>query len=221
MTAPTLPVVPQEVPVEHRADAEAALEVLLDAALEPIVDMVVRGVEGGYEAASHDGRVRFRRDGHGGYEVTAVEGENPLADQSTDRYTPLADEVAHKHPHRRDNAYPHAFDHVAQLFDSPAAPDLCVLHSSAHNWEDQGGHLGEHGALAIVQARAPFVLAGKGVRGLGMAPRSARTVDVAPTIAALLGLPVPKRVDGAPLAPGATGRVLAAVLAAPDGQSPH
>ena len=37
---------------------------------------------------------------------------------------------------------------IAQLFDSPAAPDLCVLHSAAHNWEDQGGHRGEHGGAA-------------------------------------------------------------------------
>ncbi len=179
--------VPHEVPVEHRSEAEAALSVLLDRALDPIVDMVVRAIDGEYEAASHDGSVRFRRDGAGGYEVTATQGEDPLADQSTDRYASLPEELAHKHPHRRDNAYPHAFDHIAQLFDSPAAPDLCVLHSSAHNWEDQGGHFGEHGALAIVQARAPFIVAGKGARQLGVAPLSARTVDVAPTIAALLG----------------------------------
>ena len=197
MTAPApAPPTPHEVPPEHRPHAEAALGVLLDSALDPIVDMVVRAVDGEYEAASHDGRVRFRRDGSGGYEVTATDGSDPLADQSTDRYAPLADEIAHKHPHRRDNAYPHAFDHIAQLFDSPAAPDLCVLHSSAHNWEDQGGHFGEHGALAVVQARAPFSVAGKGVRRRGVAPIAARTVDVAPTIAALLGC-APLDTDGA------------------------
>ena len=90
-------------------------------------------------------------------------GADPLADGSLDRFTPLADELAHPHPHRSENAYPYAHDHIAQLFDHPAAPDLCVLHSAAHNWEDQGGHLGEHGSLGIVQARAPLVLAGKGV----------------------------------------------------------
>ena len=65
-------------------------------------------------------------------------------------------------PPRDANSYPFAFDHVAQLFDHPAAPDLCVLHSAAHNWEDQGGHRGEHGSLGIVQARAPFVDRGQG-----------------------------------------------------------
>ena len=64
--------------------------------------------------------------------------------------------------------------------------DLCVLHTGAHNWEDQGGHRGEHGSLGIVQARAPFVVAGKGVRNDGIVPRSGRLVDLAPTVAELL-----------------------------------
>ena len=62
-----------------------------------------------------------------------------------------------------------------------------MLHSGAHNWEDQGGHRGEHGSLGIVQARAPFVIAGKGVRNDGIVPRAGRLVDVAPTVAELLG----------------------------------
>src|SRR5947209_7376133 len=121
MTASTVPALsgptPHQVPDEHRAVAEAALEVLLDSALEPIVDMVVRYVDGEYQAASHDGAVRFRRTDEGGYEVTAIEGADPLADQSTDKFSPLADELANMYPHRRANAYPHAFDHIAQLFD--------------------------------------------------------------------------------------------------------
>ena len=89
--------------------------------------------------------------------ITAESGRNPLADQSTDKFTPLAAEIAEQHPHRRDNTYPHAYDQISQLFDSPAAPDLCVIHSASHNWDDQGGHLGEHGSLGLVQARAPLV----------------------------------------------------------------
>jgi arylsulfatase A-like enzyme len=173
---------------ERESAADAALEILTDPALDPIVDMVLVARDGGYEARSHDGSLRFRRDEGGSFEVLETTGANPLADQSTDRFSPLADELAHPAPHRRDNAYPHAFEHVAQIFDHPAAPDLCVLHSAAHNWEDHGGHRGEHGSLGIVQARAPFVLAGKGVRSDGMVPRSARLVDVAPTLLALLGI---------------------------------
>ena len=178
---------------EHAVDAERAIDILLDSALDPIVDMVILARDGHYEALSHDGRVEFRRSGEG-FEVLAVEGRDPLADQSTDALSPLEAELAHRYPHRGSNAYPHAFEHTAQLFDSPAAPDLCVVHSAAHNWEDQGGHRGEHGSLGIVQARAPFVLAGRGVRAQGVVPRSTRMVDVAPTFAELL--------DVAPLADG-------------------
>ena len=66
-----------------------------------------------------------------------------------------ADERANPFPKRAHNAYPHAFDQIAQLFDAPAAPDLCVLHSAAHNWEDQGGHLGEHGSLPRAPRASP------------------------------------------------------------------
>jgi predicted AlkP superfamily pyrophosphatase or phosphodiesterase len=172
-------------------DPDRALGVLLDPGLAPIVDMVVRRTgDGTYEAASADGRVEFRRHGDGGvdaYERTGGEGQDPIADQSLDKLVGLTAETADPHPARRDNAYPFAYDHIAQLFDHPAAPDLCVLHSAAHNWEDQGGHRGEHGSLGVVQARAPFVIAGKGVRNEGVVPRGGRLVDVAPTIAELLG----------------------------------
>ena len=63
-----------------------------------------------------------------------------------------------------------------------------MIHSASHNWEDQGGHRGEHGSLGVVQARAPFVIAGKGVRNDGLVARSGRLVDVAPTVCALLGV---------------------------------
>ena len=182
---------------ERAEAAERALAVLTDSSLEPIVDMVLLARDGAYEARTHEGSVRFSRQADG-FQVLETEGRDPLADQSVAKFSPLADEVANQHPHRRDNAYPQAFDQVAQLFDHPAAPDLCVIHSAGHNWEDQGGHRGEHGSLGVVQARAPFVLAGKGVRSDGLVDRSARLVDVAPTLLALLG--VPSGADGAVLA---------------------
>ena len=187
MTATTPRSAAHEVTSEVEEEVQRALDILLDAQLDPIVDMVLLSRGGAYEARSHDGGVRFRRTERGQYETLGVDGENPLADQSTDKFTPLAAEVAHKHPHRRDNAYPFAFDQVGQLFDHPAAPDLCVIHSPAHNWADQGGHLGEHGSLDTVQARAPFIVAGAGVRADGVVPRAGRLVDVAPTVLALLG----------------------------------
>ena len=178
---------PHEVPDALRAPVEAALSVLVDYALAEIVDMVLTHRDGVYEARSADGRVTFGRSADGTYALLEVEGRDPLADQSASKFSPLADEQAHPYPKRHDNAYPHAYEQIAQLFDAAAAPDLCVIHSAAHNWEDQGGHLGEHGSLDVVQARAPFVLAGKGVRSSGFVPRAARLVDIAPTLCALLG----------------------------------
>jgi hypothetical protein len=202
--------VPVGLAPEREEAAARALEVLTDAALDPVVDMVLCCRDGVYEAAAHTGRVVFRR-ADGGFERLSVEGEDPLADQSPERFSPLAAERAALHPHRRDNAYPNAFETVAQLFDHPAAPDLCVIHSAAHNWEDQGGHRGEHGSLDVVQARAPFVVAGRGVRADGFVPGTARLVDVAPTVAHLLGCRPLDGDDGTYL-PGQDGRVLLEVL---------
>ena len=172
---------------EHRAEADRALEILLDSALEPIVDMVLTRRDDRYEALASDGSVAFVRDENGDFTEVEHRGRNPLADQSTDKFVGLENELANKFPTRDVNAYPFAYAQTAQLFDSPAAPDLCVIHSAAHNWEDQGGHLGEHGSIGIVQARAPMIVGGKGVKTLGVIPQAARLVDTAPTIAALLG----------------------------------
>ena len=159
--------------------------------LEPIVEVVLRATgEHTYEARSAEGRVAFRREAEGTgwrFEVTEVDGRDPLGDQSTDRFAGLGAELATRFPSRSENSYPFGYDTVAQLFDHPSPPDLCVIHSAAHNWEDQGGHRGEHGSIDVVQARAPFIIGGRGVKQLGMVPRSCQLVDVAPTVLALLG----------------------------------
>jgi phosphonoacetate hydrolase len=176
----------------REALAAAALGVLTDRSLDSIVEMVLTVRAGAYEAHSADGWVRFARRAEGPgwrYEVLDGAGRNPLADQAADRFAGAAAEAAARWPGRAANAYPHAYEQVVQFFEAPMAPDVCVVHSAAHNYEDRGGHRGEHGSLDVVQARAPFVLAGRGVRADGMVDRSCRLVDVAPTLARLLGLP--------------------------------
>lgn len=163
---------------------DRALDLLVSDELEPIVEVVLRRDGDEYEACAADGRVRFDRDGT----VLAIDGRNPLGDQSLDRFAGVDAERANLQPRRTDNAYPYAYEQTVQVFDHPGAPDLCVIHTAAHNWADRGGHLGEHGSLDVVQARAPFILAGAGVRPLGMLDRACRLVDVAPTVAALLGV---------------------------------
>lgn len=71
------------------------------------------------------------------------------------------------------------------MFDHPCAPDLIVVHSAAHRY---GENIGQHGSPDVIQARAPFVLAGAGVRELGMVYRQCRLIDVAPIVLALLGV---------------------------------
>ena len=165
------------------ADVAAALEVLLDSSLEPIVEVVLVGDGEAVEAHAVDGHVRFDASG----KVLEIGGRNPLGDQSTDRFAGLANELDALRPARAANSYPFAYEQVAQLFDHPAAPDLCVIHTAAHNWADQGGHLGEHGSIDVIQARAPFIIAGAGVRASGVVDRACKLVDVAPTVLSLMG----------------------------------
>lgn len=187
-----------------------ALETLLSSDLEPIVDLVAWMAEpGSYHVASAEGEMRFRRketrtakrEPRWSFDPETLWGRDPLACQDPLRFGSLAEERSMPHPRRGDNSYPHAFDHLSQIFDHPSAPDLLVQHSAAHYWGDQGGHIGEHGSLGVVQARAPFIAAGAGIRADRMVDRTCRLVDVAPTVLALLG--------GRPLAATEPGSLLA------------
>lgn len=169
---------------------------LVHEAFDREVDMVLRPLGGDrYRVASSSGAVEFRRSIEPGendagvfdryrYDVESVEGADPLADRATDRFVGLAAELGAPHPGRDDNAFPHAHDQIAQFFDSPHAPDLVVQHPAHHRF---GANLGEHGSLGIVQARAPFIASGAGVPAAGPLARSARMIDVAPSVMWLLG----------------------------------
>lgn len=162
---------------------DGALEVLLDDDLAHVVDLVLCGRDGLVEAHARSGSVGFTGDG-----ARWVRGADPLERQDPAAFSPLAEELANIRPSNAANHYPYAYSNAAQLFDDPRAPDLAVLHTPSHNWEERGGHLGEHGSLDVVQSRAPLIIAGAGVRRLGRIAAHARMVDVAPTLAALLGV---------------------------------
>ena len=168
---------------------DAASDVLCSGELADLVDLVCWSPEPDvYEARSVDGHVKFRRLVEGAvvhFTTDSSTEPNPFSVQDPSRFTPLAEELASLNPGRHDNSYPYAYEHVAQLFDHPCAPDLCVLHTSSHRCED---HRGEHGSLGVVQARAPFVISGAGVRHDGLVERHCRLVDVAPTMLASLGV---------------------------------
>jgi phosphonoacetate hydrolase len=181
------------------ADTDVLESALCDPSLSDRVEMVLSAPgPDTYRAASATGSVEFVRRADRGdvtYERTATSGSDPLADQSTDRFLGLAAEAGALLPAQHENSYPHAFDSVAQFFDAPHSPDLVALHTAAHYY----GHLGQHGSLAAVQARAPFIAAGQGVRCLGTLDETTRVIDIAPTIASVIG------VEPNPVSVGPTG----------------
>lgn len=162
---------------------------LIDPSMADRVEMVLRPLGNDrYRARSASGCVEFERealDGRYDYRVVQVEGTDPLARQDTDTLLGASHDPSTPHPAIGDNAFPHAFDSIAQFFDGEHAPDLLATHTAAHTRDNNVGH---HGSLGIVQARAPFIASGAGVRPLGVLDRCTRVVDIAPTIAALLGI---------------------------------
>ena len=161
---------------------ERALEALLGDATKDVVDMVLLARDGECQAHARDGSVGFDAGG-----PRWVKGRDPIARQDPTMFSPLDDEISGRRPTNERNSYPYAYSSVAQLFANERAPDLAVVHTPAHNWEERGGHRGEHGSLDLVQSRAPLILAGRGVRRLGRIDTHARMVDVAPTLATLAG----------------------------------
>ncbi len=156
---------------------------------------------GAYEVWSARGLVRFRRllrdDGGIDYELLEVLGENPIANQDAHALRTLAeeraaaaasgfsaDDAARRFIAPARQSYPFGYERVAQLFDSPNAPDLAI---SPRDW-CQGLQPGTHGALHVRQSRAPLWFSGAGVR-VGLHELAARAVDIAPTCLAALGFP--------------------------------
>jgi len=203
-------------PEQHDSGNRAIYSLLATDGAGDHVDLVFtwRGDDhgdGAYEVWAQRGMVRFRRligaDGTLHFEVVAVVGANPLANQDPLALATLADEHAASvaggfqadDPSRRfiapeQQSYPFAYERVAQLFDSPNAPDLAV---SPRDW-CSGSQPGTHGGLHVRQARAPLWFIGPGV-ATGHHAFAARSIDIAPTCLAALGFPLR---DGA----DATGR---------------
>lgn len=170
-----------------------AEEVLTDSSLDEEVDTVLRRTALGYRAASSRGSVDFTRHDDDSIEVLADAGENPLSDERTDQRTTIAAETEEPWARLGAHATPLAMASIAQYFDSRHAPDLVVLHAPTHRFH---GNVGEHGSLGTSQARAPFIAAGPGVVARGIVDDHIRTVDIAPTVAALLDLTPIDGVDG-------------------------
>jgi hypothetical protein len=191
---------------EQEESGNRAIRALLcDPEVRDQVDLVITLRDGGYEVWAARGMVRFRRvlrdDGRVEFPIVEQVGVNPIANQDHRAVATCADELAAAaasgHPTEDVNqafiepsqlSYPHAYERVAQLFDSPFAPDL-VISPRCYTF---GLQLGQHGALDVVQSRAPLAFAGPGIRP-GAFDAAPRHVDIVPTICRLMGFP---KIDG-------------------------
>src|SRR5574341_1962377 len=163
--------------------------------------------EGAYEVWAKRGMVRFVRfyssDGGYGYRVLEQIGENPIANQDPTALSTLAEELeagarsghsgtdpAKAFVEPEQLSYPLAYERIAQLFDSPNAPDIAISPKSYAF----GRQPGQHGTLDVVQCRAPLVFSGPGVKK-GTTDTLCAQVDVGPTLAKLRGLPLIEGMD--------------------------
>ena len=179
-----------------REARDRAVDVLCDPSLSSVMDLLAYPDRDGVVVANADGAARLSMSG-----VEVVHGRNPVADQDPMAFTPLTAELADPSPSNADNAYPFAFERLSSLFAAAHAPDVAVVHTGKHHWPGQGGHLGEHGSLNVVQSRAPLIISGAGVTSRGMLSAAARVVDIAPTLSWLAGASLAslRDMDGAAL----------------------
>ena len=93
-----------------------------------------------------------------------------------------------------ETCWPELAPRIAQIFDSPNAPDMGF--SLSPYARASTSSFGSHGGLDVAQSRAPLVISGPGVRP-GRYLEAVNQVDIAPTVAALLGVKPIAGVDGA------------------------
>jgi len=203
-------------PNQYESGDRTIAALLGDAPAHDQVDLVATWRDGAYEVWARRGMIRFKRyldeQGELRFDVIEQVGENPIANQDPFAISTIAEELrasgagghssedpgrAFLEPHV--TTHPFAYERIAQLFDSPRAPDIMVS-PKAYTYGTQPG---QHGALDVVQSRAPLIFSGPGVQR-GKHRVAARHVDIAPSIAHLVGFPKVdgsylKRQDGRPL----------------------
>jgi hypothetical protein len=228
------------VPEQEESGNRAILALLSDPEVADQMDLVATyrraegegegGEPGAYEVWAARGMVRFRRlvrdDGSLDYQVIEQIGENPIGCQDPHALRTVAEEKEAARlsgfdpeaPARRfiapeQQSYPFAYERLAQLFDSPNAPDLAI---SPRDW-CQGIQSGTHGGLHVRQARGPLWFSGPGVRA-GRYELAARAVDIAPTCLSALGFPLIDGADASGRTSGERGVAPDVLLARQDGR---
>ena len=187
----------------------AAFETLADAALTSASIYFVStylAEEGLYQVRHKGGHFSFKRTfGPTGpeFEVVEMVGDDPFACKELDGFNTYEKELAaYENPagtsyvdkgYTEDDprvgfieadkhCYPLPMLRIAQLYDAPNAPDF---HYSYTPWGVGSG--GSHGALDILQSRAPLVVSGPGIKKGTDGSETPLQVDIAPTVLYLMG----------------------------------
>ena len=181
---------PHQVPDAHRAEAEAGARGAPRPRPRPDRRHgAARPATAPTRRSRHDGRVTFRRTDDGAYERIARRRAATRSPTSRPtKFAPLADERAHPFPHRAENAYPLRLrpDRPALRRARPRPTSACSTppRTTGRTRAATSASTARSGSSRRGRRSCS---AGKGVRKLGLVPQSARLVDVAPTICALLG----------------------------------
>lgn len=83
--------------------------------------------------------------------------------------------------------------YVGQLYDALPADSVMLVQA------DHGGHDRSHGTAMPEDMQIPWILAGQGVRQGYTIQREVSLLDSAPTIARVLGVPLPREWEGTPI----------------------
>ncbi len=169
-----------------------------------------------YEVTALRGKIIFTRtntnEGYK-YNVVEIEGSNPIECQDYKAFSTYTEELArgsnpmNSIPPEGDyssadderlsfiepenDCYPFGYEKIAAYFDHPNSGDFVInLKSYSHYAK---GHPGTHGSLNTTQSRSPLIFWGKGIKKNNIIDEPVRHVDIAPTVAKLLGMPY---VDG-------------------------
>jgi len=94
-----------------------------------------------------------------------------------------------------DTDFPDLIPQIITYFDARRSGDLAVF--AAPGWEFNTLYRGGHGGIRAVDMHCPLLLAGPGVRHGRL--KTARSVDLVPTLLGLMGLPGDKSLDGVDL----------------------
>jgi hypothetical protein len=161
---------------QEESGNRAIAALLTDPVRGPQTDLVITYRNEAYEVWAKRGMIRFQRfyaEGGYGYRIVEQIGENPIASQDATALATLAEELeagaksgysgtdpAQAFVEPEHLTYPLAMERIAQLFDSPNAPDI-VISPKSYAF---GRQPGQHGALDVVQSRAPLVFSGPGIK---------------------------------------------------------